>query len=62
MAPLQKPMLWLSIGFVHLLFVVALFGDWLRPYLTTLHTRRGLISAYSIWQDKPYYNIKISTR
>ena len=36
-------MLWLGIGFaVHLLFVVALFGDWLRPLFNDAsHTRRG---------------------
>ena len=39
----QKPMLWLSIGFaMHLLFVAALFGDWLRPLFNDAsHTRRG---------------------
>ena len=43
MALSQKPMLWLSIGFaIHLLFVVALFGDWLRPLFNDAsHTRRG---------------------
>ena len=36
-------MLWLGIGFaVHLLFVVALFEDWLRPLFNDAsHTRRG---------------------
>ena len=43
MSLLQRPALWLGIGLaLHIAFLFALFGDWLRPFFNDAsHTRRG---------------------
>lgn len=43
MSLFQRPALWLGIGLaLHLVFLAALFGDWLRPLFNDAsHTRRG---------------------
>lgn len=43
MSHLQRPALWIGVGLVlHLAFLSALFGDWLRPFFNDAsHTRRG---------------------
>ncbi|MGY8824002.1 MAG: glycosyltransferase 87 family protein [Candidatus Latescibacterota bacterium] len=43
MSHLQRPALWIGAGLaLHLLFLSALFGDWLRPLFNDAsHTRRG---------------------
>lgn len=63
---LQRPALWIGVGLaLHVLFLAALFGDWLRPLFNDAsHTRRGFdfavfyLSGQALAQGSDIYAVE----
>ncbi len=66
MSLLQRPTLWLGVGFVvHVLFAASLFEDWLRPLFNDAsHTRRGFdfsvfyLAGQALGQHRDIYAVE----
>ncbi len=63
---LQRPALWIGVGLaLHILFLSALFGDWLRPLFNDAsHTRRGFdfgvfyLAGQALAQGRDIYGVE----